>query len=74
MTGDRHVTRNETETSIYRSATIWLALKGERAVDEAGRLMQETRRRGDGRSADLWARIIAAVEDLRARTGIDRVA
>lgn len=68
------VITDESESSIYRSATIWLELKGERAVDEGGQLMREARRRGDPRSADLWARIIAAVEDLRSRAEPDRAA
>ena len=64
--GLRHV-MTDSEISIYRSATIWLELKGDRAVDEAGKMLNETRRRGDGRSADLWVKIITALEDLRHR-------
>jgi hypothetical protein len=68
------VTNGDSERSIYHSATIWLELKGEQALDEAGRMLNETVRRGDRRSADLWARIIAALEDLRARTAMDHIA
>lgn len=57
---------SDRDRSIYHSATIWLELKGERALDEAGRMKIETARRGDRRSADLWGRIIAALEDLHA--------
>ena len=57
----------ESELGIYRSAAIWLEHKGENAVAEAGRLLTEIRRRGDGRSADSWLEIIAALEDLQHR-------
>ena len=55
------------EQGIYRSATIWLELKGDRAVAEAARMATETRRRGNGRAADSWIKIIAALEDLQHR-------
>jgi hypothetical protein len=64
------VTSDGSEASIYRSATIWFELKGEQAIDEAGRWMTETARRGDRRAAAQWVKIIAALEDLRSRVGV----
>ena len=66
----RMVTEAETELGIYRSATIWLELKGENALAEADRMLSEIRRRGDRRAADNWLKIIAAVEDLQQREAI----
>lgn len=58
---------SDPEQGFYRSATIWLELKGDKAVAEASRMAIETRRRGNGRAADNWIKIIAALEDLQQR-------
>jgi hypothetical protein len=57
----------DSDLGTYRSATIWLELKGDRAVVEAGRMMSETRRRGNRQAADSWIKIIAALEDIQHR-------
>lgn len=57
----------ESQESICYSATIWLELKGDGAVAEANRMLDETRRRGDGRAIIDWLKIIAALEDMRDR-------
>jgi hypothetical protein len=58
------------EQGIYRSAAIWLELKGETAIAEAGKMRNETQRRGNGRAADSWLKIIAALEDIRHREAV----
>ena len=55
------------EQGIYRSATIWLELKGEAAVAEAGKMLSETQRRGNRRAVENWLKIIAALEDIQQR-------
>ena len=59
--------KTDFQGSIYHSATIWLELKGDAALGDAGKLLAESRRRGDRQSADAWVKIIAAVEELVQR-------
>jgi hypothetical protein len=53
------------DANICYSATIWLELKGDGALAEATRMLDETRRRGDGRATINWIKIIAALEEMQ---------
>jgi hypothetical protein len=55
------------DDGICRSATIWLELKGENALAEAGRMLAEVRQRGDARASESWLKIIAALEEIHHR-------
>lgn len=56
------------DLGVGRSAAIWLELKGDQALAEAGRMLAETRRRGDARATEIWLKIIAAIEEIHHRT------
>ena len=54
------------EIDIFRAANLWAAQHGEAAIPEARKKAAEFHTAGDRDGADVWLRIIVAVETLRA--------
>jgi hypothetical protein len=50
--------------NIHHSASLWRDLHSEAAVPEARKMVASMQSKGDHESADLWLRIIVALEAL----------
>jgi hypothetical protein len=59
------------DIDIFRSANLCLAQHGVDAVDEARKRAAELQTAGDRDGADVWLRIMLAIETLQA-SGPDR--
>jgi hypothetical protein len=57
------------DLDIFRSAHLWLEQHGEKAVPKAREMAAALRDRGDVEGADLWLRVIVAIEDAGSRPG-----
>ena len=58
------------DLDIFRTANLWAARHGDAAVEEARKMAREFQAAGDRDGADVWLRIIIAVETLLSpRTG-----
>lgn len=53
------------EFDIFRSANLWAARHGAAAVKEARKMAQNLQRAGDLDRADVWLRILVAIETMR---------
>jgi len=47
------------------SAQLFLELHGDEAVPEARKMVASMRERGDTEGADIWLRIIIAIEEMQ---------
>lgn len=54
------------DLDIYRAARLWLGQHGDAAVREARRRVAELQATGQLDGADVWLRIIVAIETLLA--------
>jgi hypothetical protein len=54
------------DLDVFRSANIWLSQHGDAAVEKARRRVTELQAAGDRDGADVWLRIIVAIETLLA--------
>jgi hypothetical protein len=61
--------RPTAEIDVYRAANWMLARYGNGAVPEARRHVERLRTEGDTPGADLWLRIIIAIEALNHPAG-----
>ena len=50
---------------VFRAANIWLNQHGAAAVEQARRRVTELQAGGDRDGADVWLRIIVAIETMR---------
>jgi hypothetical protein len=57
------------DLDIFRSAHLWLEQHGEEAVPKAREMAAALRDKGDVDGADLWLRVIVAIEDASSRPG-----
>lgn len=53
------------DLDIFRTANLWLGQHGEAAVAEARRRVAELQAVGQRDSADVWLRVIVAIESLQ---------
>ena len=51
---------------VQRTARIYSEIHGEQAVAKARERVADLHKRGDSIGADMWLRITAAIEELRA--------
>jgi hypothetical protein len=51
---------------ILQSASLWLDRHGEAAVIEARKMVASLQDAGDRDTADVWLRILLAIESLRS--------
>jgi hypothetical protein len=56
---------SETDHDILRSANLWLNRHGDDAVTEARKMVASLQEAGDRDSADVWLRVLLAVENMR---------
>jgi hypothetical protein len=52
------------DLDVFRGANIWLSQHGDAAVEKARRRVTELQAAGDRDGADVWLRIIVAIETL----------
>lgn len=57
------------DLDISRSANLWLEQHGAEAVPKAREMASALRGKGDVDGADIWLRIIVAIEEAAARSG-----
>ncbi len=57
------------DLDIFRSAHLWLEQHGDAAVPKAREMAAALRDKGDVDGADLWLRVIVAIEDAGTRPG-----
>jgi hypothetical protein len=65
----RDLAMSVSDLDISRSANLWLEQHGEAAVPKAREMAAALRDQGDVDGADLWLRVIVAIEDAVARSG-----
>ncbi len=56
-------------SDISRVARLWLNTHGDDAVALAGDMVTELQRSGNDAGADMWRRVITAIEELRKAEG-----
>jgi hypothetical protein len=57
------------DIEIHRAGNLWLGQHGGNAVAEARRRVADCQEAGDRDGADVWLRIVVAIESLSAPTG-----
>jgi len=57
---------SDSDHDILRSANLWLNRHGDLAVAEARKMVAGFQSDGDRDSADVWLRILLAVETMRS--------
>jgi hypothetical protein len=53
------------DLNIHRTAHRWLQQHGDNAVAKPREMIEKMRRRGDANGADVWLRIIEAIDTVR---------
>jgi len=53
------------DLDIFRAANLWLGQHGDAAVEQSRRRVAELQAAGERDGADVWLRIIVAIETLR---------
>jgi hypothetical protein len=54
------------DRNILRTAHFWIQRYGDQAIAMARQMVEEMRHKGDRQGADMWLRIIVAIETLGA--------